>query len=121
MTLKRRSGKYNVAPKAQRTYKGVVYDSKLEKDYRCRLELLKKATTEKNRVIDIKEQVPFPIFINGIKVFTYLLDFEVTYADGRVEYVDIKGALTDVYRLKKKSVEAYYPHVKIKEVKAGKF
>jgi len=117
---RKRNGKYNVAPKAQRTYKGKVYDSKLEKSYRGRLELLKKATTDKNRVIDIQEQVPFEFVINGTKICTYRLDFKVTYADGRVEFVDIKGIVTSVYSIKRKLMLAVYG-IKIKEVKAGDF
>jgi hypothetical protein len=116
----KRRGKYNVAPKAQRTYKGKVYDSKLEKEYRGKLELLKKATTEKNRVVDIQEQVPYEFVINGTKVCTYLLDFKVTYADGRIEHIDVKGILTDVYRIKRKLLLACYG-IKIKEIKKGDF
>jgi len=109
-----------VAPKAQRMYKGKVYDSKLEKEYRGKLELLKKATTEKNRVVDIQEQVPYEFVINGTKVCTYLLDFKVTYADGRIEHIDVKGILTDVYRIKRKLLLACYG-IKIKEIKKGDF
>ena len=123
-TLKKQSpkrrGKYNVAPKAQRIYKGVVYDSKLEKEYRGKLELLKMATTEKNRVVSIEEQVPYPFVINDVKVCTYLLDFKVTFADGRVEFIDVKGVKTDVYRIKSKLLLAIYG-IKIKEVKKGDF
>ena len=46
------------------------------------------------------------------QVFKYLLDFKVTYADGRVEHVDIKGlkrgCAYEMFRLKKKCVEAQY-------------
>lgn len=113
--LKKRKSKYNVAPKNQRTYKGKVYDSKLEKNYRAKLELMKKATKEENRVVDIREQVPFEFVINGLKVCTYLLDFKVTFADGRVEHIDTKGVITDIYRIKKKLMLACYG-IKIKEV-----
>ena len=117
---KKRNGKYNVAPKAQRTYKGKVYDSKLEKEYRGKLELLKRATKESNRVVHIEEQVPFEFVINGTKVCTYLLDFRVLYADGRIEHIDVKGILTDVYRIKKKLMLACYG-IQIKEIKKGQF
>ncbi len=116
---KRKSGgKYNVAPVAKRTLKGTVYDSKWEKDYRIILDSLTKATNLKDRVVLITEQVEFPILINGKKIFSYFLDFQVQYGDGRIEYVDAKGVLTDVYRIKKKAVEAYYG-IKITEVKAA--
>lgn len=111
----KRKSKYNVAPKKERIYKGKVYESKLEKNYRGRLELLKKATLEKNRVVDIEEQVPFPFIVNGVKVCTYLLDFKVTYADGRIDHIDVKGVITDVYRIKRSLMLACYG-IKIKEV-----
>lgn len=115
-----RRGKYNIAPKAKRTYKGTVYMSKLESDYKKHLDLLRKATTPKNRVVSVVEQMPFEIVINGQKICKYLLDFKVEYGDGRIEYVDTKGVITPMYRIKKKLVEAIYP-IKIKEVKKGQF
>ena len=118
---KKQNGKYGVAPKKDRTHKdGTVYMSKLEMNYRKHLDLLKKATSKSNKVVDYKEQVTMEVFINGIKIYKYLLDFQVEYADGRIEYVDVKGILTSIYRLKKKGVEAYYG-IKIKEVKRGEF
>ena len=113
-----RKGKYNIAPKSQRTLKGVTYMSKLEMRYRKHLDLLTKAKGN-DKVLSIKEQVPFPIIINGITCFKYLLDFEVQYPD-RVEYVDVKGVLTPLYKLKAKCVSAYYG-IKIKEVKDKDF
>lgn len=115
-----RRGKYNVAKKSERTLSGTVYMSKLEMLYRKHLNLLMKADNPKDRVVDIKEQVPFEVVVNGKKICKYLLDFEVTYGDGRIEYVDVKGVKTDIYRIKKKLVEALYS-IKIKEVKKGEF
>lgn len=116
----KRRGKYNVSSKKDRTLAGVTYMSKLEMQYRAHLNILKKAKYNEDKVVDIEEQVPFKIEINGKLICHYLLDFKVTYADGRIEYVDTKGVITDIYKLKKKMVEAIYP-VKIKEVKKGQF
>jgi hypothetical protein len=118
-SAKKRS-KYNVAPKSERTYGGVLYDSKLEKTYRTKLELLKKTTDPNKRVISIEEQVPFVFNVNGHKICTYLLDFRVTYGDGRIEHIDVKGVATDLYRVKKKLLLACYG-IEIKEVKKGQF
>lgn len=115
-----RRGKYNVSPKKERTLAGVTYMSKLEMQYRAHLNLLKKAKYDEDKVISIEEQVPFKVEVNGKLICHYLLDFKVEYADGRVEHVDTKGVITDIYRLKKKLVEALYP-IKIKEVKKGQF
>lgn len=111
--------KYGVSKKSDRTYNGKVYMSKLESRYRAHLDMLKKAANSKERVIKIEEQVPFEIVINGQKICKYLLDFRVTY-ENRIEHIDVKGMKTDIYRLKKKLVEACYP-IKIKEVKRGEF
>lgn len=92
----------------QTEYNGFKYMSKKEAEYAMTLDSLKKASNKKDRVISFENQPPFPIFINGIKVFTYISDFKVFYADGRVEIVDVKGVKTDVYRLKKKCVQAQY-------------
>jgi len=110
-------GKYGVAKKSDRTFNGKVYDSKLEMQYRQHLDLLQKA----GEVTRIIEQVQYPVDINQIHICNYNLDFKVTYKDGRNEFIDCKGMKTPVYRLKKKLVEAYYPTVKIKEIKSGDF
>lgn len=119
MATKRR-GKYNVAPKSKRTLSGTTYMSKLEKDFRVHLNLLTKATALKNRVVAIEEQVPYQIEVNGVKICKYLLDFKVTYGDGRVDYVDTKGVVTPTYRLKAKLLFATHD-IKIHEVKRGDF
>jgi hypothetical protein len=64
----------------------------------------------------LEMQPKFPVWINGIKVFTYIADFAYFTAAERV-IEDVKGALTPMYRLKKKAVEAFYPGVKIVEVR----
>lgn len=112
--------KYGVSSVADRTLNGKVYMSKLEKNYRVHLDILKKATKNEDKVLHIFEQVPYIIIVNGKIICKYILDFEVIYGDGRKEYIDVKGVATDVYKLKKKLVEACYP-IKIREVKKGEF
>lgn len=99
----------------QTEYNGFKYMSKKEAEYAMTLDSLKRATNKKDRVISFEKQIPFQIEINGIKVFKYIADFKVFYADDRVEIIDVKGVRTDVYRLKKKCVEAQYG-IKIIEV-----
>lgn len=65
----------------------------------------------------LQREVPFPVLINGIKVFTYKADF-VYFDDSGRTVEDFKGVLTPIYRLKKKCVEAYHPGLKIVEVRA---
>ena len=121
----KRTGKYGVNPKSKRTYKGKVYASTLEMNYRIHLDKLTKAVSPKFRVVKIEEQVVFPIVIlspTGVyfKVCDYILDFRVTYADGRVEHVGTKGIRTAIYNIKKKLMFAVHG-IKIKEVYRGDF
>ena len=62
--------------------------------------------------------------VNGVKVCTYIADF--SYIDqeeptpqgavGCLVYEDVKGFKTDVYKLKKKLVEACYKGTKVVEI-----
>lgn len=96
-------------------YNGNSYMSKREANYAQQLDLLKKAKNPADQVVSYEIQVPYPIEINGKKICKYLADFRVLYADGRTEVVDVKGFKTDIYKLKKKLVEATYG-IEIKEV-----
>lgn len=89
-------------------YKGEKYQSKKEGLYAQQLDFLKKATDPHERVVSWERQVPFLVEVNGQKICKYLADFRVHYADGRTEIVDVKGMRTEVYKLKKKLVEALF-------------
>lgn len=93
---------------------GVVFDSKKEAQRFQELKLCMHAKGD-DRVVDFELQPRFECVVNDKKICTYIADFKVMYADGRVEYEDVKGMKTPVYRLKKKLVEALFP-VEIKEV-----
>lgn len=110
----KRKNKYN----AKRTqYDGKWYDSKLEAGYAQKLDTLKKAKDPSQRVERIETQVPYKIISKkGNLVFTYLLDFLVHYRDGRIEYIDVKGVLNPMSKMKIKAVEKEYG-ISIKLVK----
>lgn len=58
---------------------------------------------QRGEIRDLRLQVRFPIVINGIKVCTYIADFEyVEVASGERVVADVKGWRTDLYKLKKK-------------------
>lgn len=40
----------------------------------------------------------------------YVADFEIHKLDGSIEVIDVKGAITDVFRIKQKMFEKKYPH-----------
>ena len=98
---------------AKRTeYNGRIFDSKKEAAYAGELDLLKKAAGDSDRVIDVEYQIPFVLEANGNKIGKYILDFKVTYADGRIEHVDVKGlrkgCAYQFFRWKAKHMKAQY-------------
>ena len=114
MAWKRSKGRYNVKPKSERTYKGVVYDSAFEMSYAQKLELL----VRNGEIISWDRQVRYDIVVNSCKIGFYKLDFLINYADGTIEHIDCKSTpkLVDpVYKLKKKLISALYG-IDIKEV-----
>ena len=98
-----KANKYGVAPKAKRTFDGVVYDSKLEKDWMVKLKLLERA----GQISDLRTQVSFPIILNDVLVCQYIADF-VYSENGSDVVADAKGMLTKEYILKKKLMKAVY-------------
>ena len=90
-------------------FNGITFDSKKEAVYYRHLKLLMKAKSRNERVIEIILQPRFDIVVNDCKIGFYKADFQVYYADGTQEIIDVKGYIrTPVYRLKKKLVEAIY-------------
>ena len=65
---------------------------------------------------DFQMQVCYDIKINNIHIANYFLDFLVIFPNNIIEYIDVKGKdkvsnkwiKTDVFKLKKKLVEAIY-------------
>lgn len=98
---------------------GITFDSTKEGKYYVTLKYKKYLSNPAERVTDIQCQVKYSIDIEGIHICNYFLDFKVKYADGRIECVDVKGlkmgAAYQIFRLKKKLVEAIYG-IKIIEV-----
>lgn len=101
MTKRSQPSKYN---NRKTFYSGRTYDSKKEAKRAAELDILV-------RVGEITSWFPQPVFRithNGVEICKYIADFKVVYPDGRVEYEDVKGVKTDIYRLKKKLVKAFY-------------
>ena len=91
---------------------GSVFDSKAEARRYMELRLLEKA----NEISDLRLQYPFECKINEKKICTYRADFDYYHGDQWV-VEDVKGFRTQVYRLKKRLVEALHG-VEIREVRA---
>lgn len=96
--------KYRYAKYGNRAsdYNGYIYDSGFEADYAKELDLRLKAK-------DIKSwsrQFKIELFVGDIRVCNYYCDFLVEHNDGELELVEIKGMETEIYRLKRKILEA---------------
>lgn len=93
------------------TIDNITFDSIKEGRYYQKLKLLKKSTDPKFKVLDIEFQPRFDMIVNERKIGFYKADFKVTYPN-RVEIVDVKGlkkgSAYQLFRLKKKLVEALY-------------
>ena len=87
------------------SFNGRVYDSGLEADHAANLDFLLKAGI----VTDIKPQYKISLDINGVHIANYFIDFMVEFKDGRVEYHEVKGFETDLWRLKWRLTKAIYP------------
>ncbi|MBO8161310.1 MAG: DUF1064 domain-containing protein [Thermosipho sp. (in: Bacteria)] len=96
----------------------IKFDSMLEAEYFKKLLLLKKA----GEIIDIELQPKFelqPAFEkNGKKyrAINYYADFKVTYKDGHVEIIDIKGNVTKEFAIKRKMFEYRYKDLTLKVI-----
>ena len=55
---------------------------------------------------ELETQVRLPLFVNGIKITTYVCDFRYVTKAGVTVYLDVKGMETDVFKIKKKLVLA---------------
>jgi hypothetical protein len=88
---------------------GQRFDSKAEAAYYAQLKIRQRV----GEVVFFLRQVPF--HLPGRTV--YRVDFVVFECDGTVRFIDVKGAETETFRLKKRQVEELYP-VQIEVVKA---
>lgn len=84
---------------------GIMFDSADEgKRYR-----ILKSEEAMGLITDLRMQVAYPFQENGRHCFTYKSDFNfVVVATGEEVVEDVKGVKTDVYKLKKKLIEARY-------------
>ncbi|WP_088185848.1 DUF1064 domain-containing protein [Desulfosporosinus sp. FKA] len=101
--------------KVNRTYNGMIFDSRLEKDFYIHLLELQ----AEGKVFSIQLQPRYKLFNgyvrkrDGKKILPifYIADFKVTYSDGRVEVIDTKGNPDSLALMKRKMFEGLYPDV----------
>jgi hypothetical protein len=90
---------------------GITFDSVAEARRYQHLRLLERV----GEISDLELQPVYVIEINGKVICRYYADFRYRTNGGETEVEDVKGVRTDVYRLKKKMVEAQYG-IRITEV-----
>ena len=101
MWIQRKQNKYHAKSSE---YDGRWYHSKKEAAYAQELDLRKKAG-------DIKEWIPqykIDLKVYGKHIANYYVDFKVINNDDSVELHEVKGFVTDLWRLKWKLLEAIY-------------
>jgi hypothetical protein len=91
------------------TYNGYTYMSRKEALFAAELDTLRKAYMPKDRVVSFERQVKVSLDVNGKHVANYYMDFVVKYADGREEWIEVKGYETAEWKLKAKLFVACYP------------
>jgi hypothetical protein len=96
-----KGNKYN---NVKKNYNGYIYMSKKEAAYAQELDLRKKAKD----IVDWKKQVKIRLDSNGAHICNYYIDFEIEHNDGLIEFVEIKGFETELWRLKWKLFESIY-------------
>lgn len=96
--------KYRVSKKEERTYNGIVFDSKKElARYKVLIKLLDEGKISKlERQVTFLLQDKFEYRGEKIRAITYKADFEYYNEEGYRIIEDVKGFKTPEYKLKKK-------------------
>ena len=87
-------------------YDGTQYHSMKEAAYAADLDRKKKA----GDIESWERQVKISLDVNDHHIANYYCDFRIENKDGSVEYHEVKGFETEIYRLKRKLLEATFLH-----------
>jgi len=116
-----RRGKYGVSSLEARTVDGIRFDSKAEASRWGALRMMELA----GEISGLERQPTYqlvPAFADKIgrkhQGVSYRGDFRYKDRQGKIIVEDVKGALTEVYRIKKKLLLWRYPDINFVEVKA---
>lgn len=83
---------------------GRVYDSTLEKKKADDLEWMRRA----GEIRSWKAQHCFALRVNGTMIGNYYIDFRVVGLDNVIDYIEVKGFPTDLWRLKFRLTQALF-------------
>ena len=95
---------------------GIKFDSEMESHYYIYLKHLK----EIGEIVDFVLQPTYLLQegfnLNGkrIRAITYKADFKVIYKDGHEEVIDVKGKLTEEFKIKRKMLLYRYRDINFK-------
>lgn len=102
--LKQAGGRNKFNAKSS-TYNGHTYHSAREAQYAFELDIRVRA----GELREWKRQVPIDLYVNGMKICTYTIDFLEIDKNGGEVWTEVKGFETADWRLKWKLFEALYP------------
>ena len=107
---------YNKYKNKKTMVDGIKFDSEMESHYYIYLKQLK----EIGEVVDFILQPTYLLQegfnLNGkrIRPITYKADFKVIYKDGHEEVIDVKGKLTEEFKIKRKMLLYRYRDINFK-------
>ena len=107
---------YNKYKNKKTMVDGIKFDSEMESHYYIYLKQLK----EIGEVVDFVLQPTYLLQegfdLNGkrIRPITYKADFKVIYKDGHEEVIDVKGKLTEEFKIKRKMLLYKYRDINFK-------
>lgn len=108
----------------KQTVDGYTFDSIAESEYYLLLKSRQQAGIIESVILqpryELQPRTILPDRCTVINAIDYVADFQVTYPDGRVEVVDVKGKETELYRAKAKMFRVKYPELPLKAVKKTK-
>lgn len=105
--------RYNKYNATKTTVGGYTYQSAKEARYSMWLD----SEVAAGRIKSYKRQYKMSLDVNGKHIANYYADFLVYHDNGVKEIIDVKGILTDLFRLKWRLAQALYPDYKYSIVK----
>ena len=105
----------------KKTIDGIRFDSTAEAEYYLVLKSRQQAGDITRLILqpryELQPRTILPDRNTVINPIDYIADFEVTYPDGHIEVLDVKGKETETYRIKAKMFQARYPDLILKAIK----
>lgn len=100
---------------------GIQFDSIAESEYYLLLKSRQQAGIIESVILqpryELQPRTILPDRCTVINAIDYVADFQVTYPDGRVEVIDVKGREVETWRIKAKMFRARYPELPLRVVK----